>query len=114
MDKKELSGVIGEAIDQKITPRLKKIESSVEKLEFGVKKLDSKVEKIESQNKAILEQVAKNSEDIEVIKEEITDMGYTVERVETRLDTNLRRQDNISIKTSQLNRRVLRLETKKA
>lgn len=92
-EKKEIGQIVGEAIDQKVTPRLKKIEE---------------------QNKNIMEQVAENSEDIEVMKEDISDMKYTAERIETRLDSTMRRQDDLSIKTSQLNRRVLRLESKKA
>jgi len=91
-ERKEISAVMGEVVEQKIMPQLKKLEK---------------------QNNGIMEQVAKNSEDIKIIKEDFKDMGYTLERIETRLDSVIRRQDDSSIKTSQLQRRVLRLETKK-
>ena len=91
-EKKELAKIIGQVIDEKITPSLRKLEK---------------------QNEGIMEQVAKNSEDIEVIKEDFKDMGYTIERIETRLDAVFRRHDDLSLKTSQLQRRVLRLESRK-
>ena len=113
-EKKELALIVGHVIDEKVTPRLEKLEAGQQKISHRLEVLETGQKKLSNQSMGIMEQVAKNSEDIEVIKEEITDMGYTVERVETRLDATLRRHDGLSIKTSQLNRRVLRLESKKS
>ena len=105
--KKEFAQIVEGVIDRSVKPELKKIN---EKLDEHTRKLD-----------ATMEMTAKNSEDIETIKidikemkEDISDSKYTEERIETRLDAVFRRQDDISLKTSQLNRRVLRLESKKA
>ena len=91
-DKKEFAEIMQGVIEKSVKPDLKKINE----------KLDT-----------TMEMVAKNAEDIEVIKEDFKDMGYTVERIETRLDAAFRREDNLELKTSQLQRRVLRLESKK-
>lgn len=99
-EKKDFAEIVGRVIDEKITPRLKKLE---EKSTEHSRKLD-----------ATMEMVAKNSEDIEMLKEDFTDSGYTLERIETKLDATIRRQDDASVKTSQLARRVLRLESKKS
>jgi len=113
-EKKEIAQIVGEVIDEKVTPRLVKLESGQAKLESGQAKLESGQKKLTELSQVIIEQVVKNSEDIEVIKEDTSDMGYTLERIEAGFDTVMRRQDSSSIKTSQLNRRVLRLESKKS
>lgn len=99
-EKKEMAEIIGKVVDEKVTPRLKRLE---EKSNEHDRKLDT-----------TMEMVAKNSEDIEMLKEDFTDTGYTLERIETKLDASIRRQDDASVKTSQLQRRVLRLESKKS
>ena len=112
-EKKEFVELIGGVIDQKVRPGLEKLEKlipKVEKLEGIIPKID----KIATSVEYIREQVAENSENIEVMKEEMQDTGYTIERIETKLDATIRRQDDASVKTSQLARRVLRLESKKS
>lgn len=98
MPQNELEKTLGKVLDQKILPEFKKVNERLERVE---KKLD-----------VTMEMTAKNSEDITMLREDFTDMGFTVERIETKLDSNIRRQDDASIKTSQLARRTLRLETK--
>ncbi|MGA2666782.1 MAG: hypothetical protein ABSE91_01670 [Patescibacteria group bacterium] len=105
-EKKEMTELVGEVIDRKVTPRLEKIE----------KKLSDHDKKFET----IIEQVVKNSENITDIKEdlselneEMTDVKYVDERIETKLDSSIRRETDLEVKTSQLSRRVLRLESKK-
>lgn len=99
-DKKEFGGIVQGVIDKSVKPEFKEIN----------RKLD-----------ATMEMVAKNSEDIETIKiditeikEDISDSKYTEERIEMRLNSVVNNQDDIYQKTRQLNRRVLRLESKKA
>lgn len=98
-DKKEIGKIVGQVIEEKVTPRLKRLEEKSD---------------------ATMEMVAKNSEDIETIKiditemkEDVSDSKYTEERIETRLNSVVHNQDDIYGKTRQLNRRVLRLESKK-
>ncbi len=105
-EKKEMVELVGEVIDRKITPRL-------EKLEKGQSKLEAGQEKLGEQNQTIIDQVVQNSEDITILQTDIKDVLFTEERIETKVDASIRRQDDISIKCDQLNRRVLRLETKK-
>ena len=91
-DKKEIGEIVQGVISKSVNPELKEIN----------RKLD-----------VTMEMTAKNSEDLGIIKEDFQDMSYTIERIETRLDAVFRRQDDSSLKTSQLQRRVLRLESKK-
>lgn len=98
-EKKEMAQLVGEVIDQKVSPRLEKIE----------KKQSEHDEKLD----AIMEQVATNSVDITEMKEDVSDTKNTQERIETRLNSVVRNQDDINDKSRQLNRRVLRLEAKK-
>jgi len=90
-DKKEIADIIQDALAK--SPILLKVD----------KKLD-----------ATMEMCAKNTEEITLLRDDFTEMGYTVERIETKLDASIRRQDDASVKTNQLNRRVLKLETKKS
>jgi len=92
-EKKEIAEIVGGVIDQKVTPRL---------------------EKLEKQNKTIIGQVVQNSEDITILQENVRDVLLTEERIETAVESSIRRQDSLSIKSDQLSRRVLRLESKKA
>ena len=91
MAQNELEKTLSKVLDEKVTPRLKRLEE----------KLD-----------ATMEMTAKNSEEITLLKDDFIDMGYTVERIETKLDATIRRQDDASVKNYQLARRVLKLETK--
>ena len=102
-DKKEMVQLIGEVIDQKVTPRLKNLETMIPKLD----KIGESVE-------FIRDQVAENSVDITEMKEDLSDAKFTIERIETRLHTVTKDQDDIDLKTKQLNRRVLHLESKKS
>lgn len=102
-EKKEMVQLIGEVIDQKVTPRLIKLETMI-----------PKVDKIGTSVEYIREQVAENSVDITEMKENLSDAGFTIERIETSLHTVVKDQDSIDLKTKQLNRRVLHLESKKA
>lgn len=97
---KKIKAIMAETLKELVLPKLEKIEKSQEKHD---KKLEM-----------IIETVADVKVDIIVIQEDIADMGYTMERIETKVDTTARKQTDASIKTSQLARRVLRLETKKA
>lgn len=73
-----------------------------------------RLDKIEKKQNATMEAVAENKVEITVLQEDVSDQGYTLERIETKLSSTTRRQDDFSIKADQLNRRVLRLESKKA
>ncbi len=106
-DKKDIVELMGEVVDAKVTPRLIKIEEKQ-------KEHDQKLDKLTEQNKHIIEQVVQNSEDITITQENVQDVLLTEERIETKIDATIRRQDDSSIKMSQLNRRVLKLETKRA
>lgn len=106
-EEKQLKLIMTDTLKEVVLPRLEKIEG--------------KLGKLEESNQAIMEMVAKNSEDTTEIKEgmgevkeEMTDMKYVDERIETKLDSAIRRESDLSVKTSQLSRRVLRLESKKA
>jgi len=106
-EEKQLKSIMTDTLKEVVVPRLEKIEG--------------KLGKLEESNQAIMGMVAKNSEDIteikegiDEVKEETTDMKYVDERIETKLDSAIRRESDLSVKTSQLSRRVLRLESKKA
>lgn len=97
-EQKELLKAMGDIIDQKVMPELKVIK---EKLIKHDEKLDM-----------IIETVADVKVDITELKEDSNDMGYTTQRIEARLNSVVHDQDDINLKTKQLNRRVLKLETK--
>lgn len=105
-DKKEINKMFGQVVDEKIIPRLKKLE---EKSDATMEALAETKEDVS----LLKEDVSLLKEDVSILKEDFNDMGYTVERIETKLDASIRRQDDSSIKISQLNRRVLKLEAKK-
>ena len=98
MAQNELEKTLNKVLDEKVIPEFKKVNERLDKVE---KKLD-----------ATMEMTAKNSEEITLLKDDFSDMGYTVERIETKLDATIRRQDDASVKNYQLARRVLKLETK--
>ena len=91
-DDKKIKTVMTETLKELVLPRLDRIE----------KKID-----------ATMEMTAKNSEEITILQENVKDVLFTEERIETIVESSIRRQDTLSIKTDQLNRRVLKLETKK-
>lgn len=99
-EQKELLKAMGEIIDQKVMPELKEIKE----------KLTGHDEKFET----IIEAVVDTKVDITEMQEDLSDMGYTTQRIETRLNSVVHDQDDLDIKTKQLNRRVLKLEAKKA
>ena len=99
MDQKEFKKVIDGSLKDLVLPRLDKIE----------KKLAEHDEKLES----IIGAVAETKVDITEMKEDITDSKYTADRIETRLNSVVKNQDDIYMKTRQLNRCVLHLESKK-
>ncbi|KKQ18328.1 MAG: hypothetical protein US31_C0006G0059 [Berkelbacteria bacterium GW2011_GWA1_36_9] len=107
ISKGDLEKIIGNALEKKILPELKEIKTKLkehdEKFEKHGKKLDN-----------IMEAVAETKVEITVLQEDVSDQGYTLERIETKLSSTTCRQDDFSVKADQLNRRVLKLETKKA
>lgn len=105
-EKKEFAEIVGGVIDKKVTPRL-------ERLESGQKQLESGQGRLENLSKAIMEQVVQNPEDVTILQENVKDVLLTEERIETKVDASIRRQDDLSIKYDQVNRRVLHLESKK-
>jgi len=105
-DKKGIADIVGTVIDEKVTPRLNKIETKQ-------KEHDGKLEKIITRLDATFDAVGDSKVDITMIQEDVNDMKYTNERIETRINSVISSQDDILVKSSQLNRRVLKLETKK-
>jgi len=106
-EKKELKSIVGEALKEVVVPKFEKVESRLGKIEEKLVDHDEKLD-------ILIETVADVKVDVTEMKEDLNDMGYTTERIETRLNTVIKDQDEISLKTRQLNRRVLRLETKKS
>ncbi|OGD57149.1 hypothetical protein A2V71_01810 [Candidatus Berkelbacteria bacterium RBG_13_40_8] len=100
MAQNELEKTLGKVIDQKVMPELKKVSARMDKIE---EKLD-----------ATFDAIGDLKVDVTEIQEDISDMGYTTERIETRLNSVIKDHDDMSLKTRQLNHRVLKLETKKA
>lgn len=92
MTQNEIEKALGKVIDEKITPRLKRLEEKSD---------------------ATMEAAAETKVEVTILKEKVDDMGYTEERIETKLDSTTRRQDDFSVKADQLNRRVLKLESKR-
>ena len=106
-EQNDLVKTMSKVVDQKVMPELQDIK---EKL----KEHDGKFRNIEGKVDTTMEMCAKNTEEVTLLRDDFTDMGYTVERIETKLDATIRHQDDASVKNSQLARRVLKLETKKA
>lgn len=99
-NEKKLKSIMSETLKELVLSRLAKIEENQ-------KKHDEKLD-------MLIETVGDVKVDVTTIQEDMNDMGYTIERIETRLNTVINNQDDISVKTKQLNRRVLKLETKRA
>ena len=128
MVQNELEKTLGKVIDQRIMPELKEIKKKLqehdgqfksydEKLDKIDKKLvthDEKLEKIIKKQDVTFDAVGETKVEVTILQENISDQGFTLERMETKLDTTTHRQDDFSIKADQLNRRVLKLESKKA
>ena len=105
-DKKEFALIVGQVIDKKVTPRL---------------------ERLEKKSNATMEMVAKNTEDIEmikdnvsglkkdmkIVKEDTSELNDTTYRIETKLNAEVIRHDKLSVKVDKIDGRVLKLETKK-
>lgn len=106
-EQKEILKAMGEIIDQKVMPELKDIKKKL--VEH-----DKKFENIEEKIGLIIEGVGEVKIDITEMQEDVNDLGHTTQRIETRLNTVVHEQDNIDLKTRQLGRRVLHLESKKA
>lgn len=105
-DDKKIKMIMEQALKELVVPKLDKIEKKQ-------KEHDEQFVRVNGTLDATMEMVAQNSEDITVMQENVKDIGFTQERIETKLDASVRRQDDVSIKYDQLNRRVLRLATKK-
>jgi len=85
-DKKEIAQIVGQVVDAKVTPRLKKVE----------KKLD-----------VTMEMCAKNTEGITVLDERFNDTDASLNRIETLAKSEIKYVDDLS-------KRVVKLETKSA
>ena len=107
MDSKEFKKIVSESLKEIVLPRFEKVEERLGRIEGKQKDHGEKLD-------MLIETVADVKVDVTEMQEEISDMGYTAERIETRLNTVIHDQDDISLKTKQLNRRVLKLETKKS
>jgi archaellum component FlaC len=99
--------------DKKVRVILEEIRSQFKVFGEGLKGINEKLD-------STIEMTAKNSEDIEMvkidvkeIKDDILDAGYTIERIETKIDASIRKQGDLSVRTKQLQRKVLVLEAKK-
>jgi chromosome segregation ATPase len=114
MPQNELEKTLGKVIDQKVTPEFKKVNERLVKIESKLTDHDEKLEKIQTRLDATFEAVGETKVDVTEVQEDISDLAYTAERIESRLNTVVNDQDNMSLKTRQLNRRVLKLEAKKA
>ena len=120
-EKKEMVLLIEEAIDKKVSPRFDGIDKRFDGIDKKLSDHDSrfndigkKLDTIGTSVEFIREQVAESSIDLTEMKEDLSDAKFTIERIETRLHTVVKDQDDIDLKAKQLNRRVLRLESKKA
>lgn len=105
-DQKEIVKIVQGIIDKSVAPKLEKIEDHS-------KKHDEQLQTVNRKLDATMEMCAKNTEEITLLRDDFTDTGYTMERIETKLDATIRRQDDASVKNSQLARRLLKLETKR-
>lgn len=128
MAQDDLEKVLGKVIDQKVTPLFVKVEKRLEKIETKQKEHDEKFDSIDKQLirideklDATMEMTAKNSEDITMVKIDITEMqedvadtNFTAQRIESKLNTVMKDRDHQDSKARQLNRRVLKLESKRS
>jgi len=106
MDSKDFKKIVSESLKEIVLPRFEKVEERLGRIEGKQKNHGEKLD-------MLVETVADVKVDVTEMKEDLKDMGYTTERIETRLNSVIKDQDEISLKTRQLNRRVLRLEAKK-
>ena len=97
-DKKEIKMVMGEALEEVVLPRLQGIEDKLGEH-------DKKFEKIE-------DDIGGLKEDVGGLKEDVGDLQLTTNRIEMKLDAEVERHDNLSIKIDKVDKRVLKLETK--
>lgn len=113
-EENELSRAFNKSLDQKVLPELKVIREKLTDHDKELKKINERLDNNDEKLDIIVEAVAETKVDITELKEDVNDMGFTVERIETRLNSVIKDHDEISLKTRQLNRRVLKLETKKS
>ena len=83
-DKKEIKIVMGEVLEEVVLPRFQNIEDKLGEH-------DKKFEKIE---------------------ENVEDLQLTTNRIEMKLDAGVKRHNGLSLKFDQLDKRVLKIETK--
>ena len=119
-EQSEFVKAVVSAVEKKIMPELQEIKEKQKEHGEKLDKLESGQAQLSEQNEHIIEQVVKNSEDIEMVKidvkemkEDVADANFTSQRIESKLNTVIKDQDDMSMKNRQLNRRVLRLESKK-
>lgn len=113
MVQNEIEKALGKVIDQRITPEFEEIKKKLQEHDGHFKSSDEKLEKIIKKLDATFDAVGDTKVEVTVLRENVSDQGYTLERMEAQLSSTARRQDDFSIKADQLNRRVLKLETKK-
>lgn len=113
MAQDELEKTLEKVIDRKVMPELKSIKAKLEDHDKRFVRINQKLD-------ATMEMTAKNSEDITMMKidlaemqEDVADTNYTAERIESTLNTVVQDQNSQDMKTKQLNRRVLKLESKR-
>lgn len=113
-EENELSKVLSKLLDQKVLPELKIIKEKLTDSDKELKKINERLDEHDKKLDIIIDAVAETKVDITELQEDVNDMGFTVERIETRLNSVINDQDAASLKTRQLNHRVLKLETKRA
>ncbi len=99
-DKKEIAQIVGQVVDAKVTPRLKKVE----------KKLDVTMEMCAKNTEGITvldERFEKVDERFEKIDERFNDTDASLNRIETLAKSEIKYVDDLS-------KRVVKLETKSA
>lgn len=113
MDQKEFKTIINNSLKDLVLPRLEKIEKNLDGNSSRLDKIEEKLTIHDEKFEIIIDTMAETQVNITEIKEDISDSNYTIERIETRLNSVINNQDDIYTKTKQLNHRVLRLESKK-
>ena len=112
-EQSEFVKAVVSAVEKKIMPELQEIKEKQKEHGEKLDKLESGQAQLSEQNEHIIEQVVKNSEDIEMVKidvkemkEDVADANFTSQRIESKLHTVIKDQDDMSMKNRQLNRRV--------
>ena len=97
-DKKEIKMVMGEVLEEVVLPEIQEVKNKLSEH-------DKKFETIENK-------LSKHDEKFESIEEDVEDLQLTTNRIETKLDAQVERHHNLSIKIDKIDKRVLKLETK--